>query len=176
MIRRVSVSKQPHERKGYIVGMFDRDKEFGLDVTDAFQLEVPFILWGAEILPGTITTEFGEARKVRLVVQRITTDDGGHHKPDGTRFDVTSLHSAIADKVAEAEAGDFPCYVDIREVQSKRYGRTALVLQWLGDANDDLSEIGGGRMNHATGEIAPDAPSPDETDAAPSGRRGRQTA
>ena len=145
-------------------GMFQRDKEFGLDVADAFPLETPFILWGAMVQDETIATEFGQARKARLVVQRVQTDDNGNHKPDGQRFDVTTLASAIADKAADAEPDDFPCYCDIREVQSKRYGRSALVLQWIGDADDALAEIGGGRMNYATGEIAADAPSPD-TDA-----------
>jgi hypothetical protein len=131
--------------------MFDKDKSFGVDVTSVFQLGQQFLLWGAEVLPDPIPTALGDARKTRLIVSPLAD-------PTEQR-EVTTLASAIADKAAEAEPNDFPCKVELRKVASS-FGGEALVLQFLDDVPDDLAGLGGGRMNHATGEVAGDGPAP----------------
>jgi hypothetical protein len=131
------------------MGMFDKDKSFGVDVTSVFQLGTPFLLWGAEVLPEPVETSLGDARKTRLIVSTL-------EQPELHR-EVTTLASAIADKAAEAAPDDFPCKVELRKVDSS-YGGEALVLQWLDNVDDALAGLGGGRMNHATGEVAADAP------------------
>ena len=120
------------------MGMFDKDKEFGLDVTDAFQIGEPFALYAATVGPKDIETKVGLARKTTLTVRRL--DDAG--QPTGDKFDVGTLASAIGDKAEQAEPSDFPCKVELRQVDSANFGVTALVLQWIGDLNDDLDVLG----------------------------------
>jgi hypothetical protein len=131
--------------------MFDKDKSFGVDVTSVFPLGQPFLLWGAEVLADKIPTALGDASKTRLIVSTLA--DPTDHR------EVTTLASAIADKAAEASPDDFPCRVELRKVASS-FGGEALVLQWLDNVPDDLAGLGGGRMNHATGEVGTDAPAP----------------
>jgi hypothetical protein len=135
------------------VGMFDKDKSFGVDVTSVFALGTPFLLWGAEVLPERIDTALGTgdkgAQKTRLIVSSL--DDPALHR------EVTTLASAIADKASEASPDDFPCKVELRKVGSS-FGGEALVLQWLDNVDDDLAILGGGRMNHATGELEAEQP------------------
>jgi hypothetical protein len=141
--------------------MFDKDKSFGVDVASVFPLGVPFLLWGAEVLPETVPTALGEARKTRLIVSTLEAPDN--------RREVTTLASAIADKAAEAAPDDFPCKVELRKVASS-FGGEALVLQWLDNVDDALAGMGGGRMNHATGQLA------DGADAPAAKRGGRKPA
>lgn len=132
------------------MGMFDKDKSFGVDVTSVFGLGDPFILWGAAVDDELVPTSLGDARKTRLVVSTLA-DPAAHRE-------VTTLASAIADKAAEATPADFPCKVELRSVASS-FGGQALVLQWLDNVDDELAVLGGGRMNHATGEVEADTAS-----------------
>jgi hypothetical protein len=135
--------------------MFDKDKSFGVDVTSVFALGTPFLLWGAKVLPERIDTALGTgekgARKTVLVVSTLA--DPALHR------EVTTLASAIADKADDAGPEDFPCKVELRKVGSS-FGGEALVLQWLDNVDDDLAILGGGRMNHATGELEAEAEQP----------------
>jgi hypothetical protein len=112
------------------MGMFDKDKEFGLDITDAFPLGEQFVLYAAEVRPDKIDTTYGKASKAVLTVARLKRG-----VPEA-QFEVTTLASAIADKASEAEPSDFPCLVELRQVNSKTFGTTALVLQWCGNLDD----------------------------------------
>lgn len=131
------------------MGMFDKDKSFGVDVTSVFGLGDPFVLWGARVEDELVPTSLGDARKTILVVATLADPT--------SRREVTTLASAIADKAAEASPGDFPCKVELRKVSSS-FGGTALVLQWLDEIDDELATLGGGRMNHATGAVEADQP------------------
>ena len=157
------------------MGMFKTDKAFGVDVTAAFPLQPrgvdangqlrqssdPFLLWGARVLPDRVETRVDKeagrtdpetwARKTLLVVSTI--DQPAKHRL------VTTLASAIADKAEDAEPADFPCQVELREVDSS-YNNPALVIQWLDDVDDATASAGGGRRNHAEGVELPAAPEP----------------
>jgi hypothetical protein len=141
------------------VGMFDKDKSFGVDVTDMFALKTPFYLWGAAVLPERVCTKLDNpeadpatwTRKTLLIVSSVDAP--------AQLVEATSLASAIADKAEQAEPADFPCRVELRSADSS-FGGTALVLQWLGDVDDQLAGLGGGRMNHATGVVEDAGPAP----------------
>lgn len=104
------------------MGMFDKDKEIGIILQNWIPKETPFILWDARIIREDFPTTLGNAVQVGMTVSRM--DDPSE------RYEVTTLASAIAGKVREAEAGDFPAVVQTAYVDSK-YGREALVLSFL---------------------------------------------
>lgn len=115
-----------------LVGMFDKDKEIGTPITDLFPLDESlaggiesrqFILWKAAVDSETVETDLGAARKTRLVVSDFA-------RPNDKQ-EVSTLASAIADKAEEAEPDDFPCVVKLMQVRSKKYGGSALVLQYV---------------------------------------------
>jgi len=162
------------------MGMFKTDKAFGVDVVSAFPLQPrgvdangqlrqssdPFLLWGARVLPDRVETrvdrEAGRtdpttwARKTLLVVASLD-------QPTKHRL-VTTLGSAIADKAEDAEPSDFPCKVELREVDSS-FNNPALVIQWLDDVDDATAAQGGGRRNHAEGVELPEPPAPAQAKA-----------
>lgn len=104
------------------MGMFDKDKEIGLLLTNLFQRGEQFILWSAEVVRDDYPTDLGMATQSRLSVSRIASP--------GERYDVTTLASAIGAKVREAEADDFPAVVFWTQAPS-RYGGEATVLQFV---------------------------------------------
>lgn len=106
------------------MGMFDKDKEIGTVITSLFTMGEPFILFAARIKREDFPTDIGPAVQTELRVAK-------RENPTDT-FIVTTLASAIATKVREAEPGDFPAVVCLNRVDSKKYaGRQALVLQFL---------------------------------------------
>jgi len=110
--------------------MFDKDKEIGTPITDIYPLShdnesKPFVLWGASVDSDTVDTEIGPARKTRLVVSDVNRD------ATSDRVEATTLASAIADKAEKADASDFPAVVKLMTVPSKKFGGTALVLQYV---------------------------------------------
>lgn len=105
------------------MGMFDKDKEIGLIVTRWVDLNTPFILWDVRILREDYPTDIGLAVQSGMVVSRIDSPDD--------RYNATTLASAIAAKVREAEAADFPAIVSLAEVKSRFADNKALVLQFL---------------------------------------------
>lgn len=119
------------------MGMFDKDKEFGLDATDAFQIGERFALYGATRGEKNIETKVGLAAKTTMIVRRLDSAD----HPIGDTFEVTTLASAIGDKADQAEPSDFPCLVELRHVDSTNFGVKALVLQWVGELNDPLDDV-----------------------------------
>lgn len=104
------------------MGMFDKDKEIGLLVTNFAKLGEPFIVWSARIIREDFPTKMGLAVQSGLEVSKLTTPRD--------RYGCTTLASAIGAKVKEAEGGDFPAVVQLLMVESK-FGRDALVLQFL---------------------------------------------
>lgn len=105
------------------MGMFDKDKEIGTIITSFVQVGEPFILWDARITREDFPTKMGLATQSQLVVSKLGSP--------GDRYETTTLASAIATKVREAESGDFPAIVQLAEVPSPTYGGMALVLQFL---------------------------------------------
>lgn len=105
------------------MGMFDKDKEIGTIITSFVQNGEPFILWDARIVREDFPTKLGLATQCRLSASKLASP--------GDRYDTTTLASAIAAKVREAEPGDFPAVVQLAEVPSPTYGGMALVLQFL---------------------------------------------
>lgn len=113
--------------------MFDKDKEIGTRIEDLYPLSgtsngmesKPFVLWAAKVDAERVETDLGEARKTRLQVSDVDSD------AERDRTEVTTLASAIADKAEGAEDSDFPAIVKLMQVPSKKYGGTALVLQYV---------------------------------------------
>ncbi len=105
------------------MGMFDKDKEIGTIITSFVPTNEPFILWDARIAREDYPTKLGLAVQCTLVVSRLSSP--------GDKYDATTLASAIASKVREAEPDDFPAVVQLAEVPSPTYGGLALVLQFL---------------------------------------------
>src|ERR1700741_2266755 len=103
------------------MGMFDRDKEFGRNLTDAFPPNVEFIVHAARVEDEPVPTELGMAEKAVLTVSRLSEP--------GEQFEVTTLASAIVEKTREASADDFPAVCCWMTVQSKKWGTQAVVLQ-----------------------------------------------
>lgn len=111
------------------MGMFDRDKEYGTIITNFVKIGEPFILWSARIKRDDVQTSIGVASESELVISK--TD-----KPD-ERFETTTLGSAIAGKVREAEPADFPAVVCLATVDTK-YGKQATVIQYLKPYDNDI--------------------------------------
>ena len=108
------------------MGMFDKDKEYGNRIDSAFPIGTPFLLLGAELSGKTIETRFGDADVAELLVARM--NDG---RQDGAEFVCTTVATAIVNKVKDAETDDFPAVVELRREYSGRWGRDALVLQFV---------------------------------------------
>lgn len=104
------------------MGMFDKDKEIGLILTNEFERGQEFILHNAVVDAEPVKTDIGDARKTRLTVSKMDA-------PRDT-YEVTTLGSAIADKAEEAEDSDFPAVVKWLQV-SGRFGNDATVLQFV---------------------------------------------
>lgn len=105
------------------MGMFDKDKEIGRDLTATFKPNEEFILLDVSVQEGAVKTDYGMADKTTLTVRRIGENE--------TAFEVTSLGGAIASKCKEAEPGDLPAIVCWLTVESKAYGKDATVLQFI---------------------------------------------
>lgn len=117
--------KRDKYRRTHNMGMFDKDKEIGLQLTNEFERGQEFVLHGAAVDAEPINTEIGPARKTRLRVAKL---DG--NRQAGEPYEVGTLASAIADKAEEAEDADFPAVVKWLEVKSN-YGGMATVLQFV---------------------------------------------
>lgn len=123
--------------------MFDKDKEIGRQLTTEFKPHEEFIVWDAGNA-GYVETQIGGARKTVLRVSRKRTP--------GERFDVSTLGSAIADKVEQAEQSDFPAVVKWLEVNST-YGGKATVIQFVDDYKGGAASAGEQRaMDDRTAE------------------------
>jgi hypothetical protein len=104
------------------MGMFDKDKEVGILLTRYIEKREEFILWDARITREDFPTDLGPTPQTALTISR---------KGDpGTKTVVTTLASAIAAKVREAESGDLPAVVFWTTAPS-RYGGDATVLQFV---------------------------------------------
>lgn len=104
------------------MGMFDKDKVFGVRLDQEFRLGEHFILRGVNLTGETIDTNFGPAEVVRLTVSKLS-------KPD-YQYECQTVASAIVDKAREAEDGDFPAVVSLIRVKTKN-SANALVLQFI---------------------------------------------
>lgn len=134
--------------------MFDKDKEIGASVLDAFGLGTPFVLWEARVADEQIETRIGLARKSIMVCTTLAEQKD--------KREYTTLASAIADKIEQQEPGDLPAIVELRKVESsKSPGQEALVLQFVAPLSSDPFE----GMDTTTGEV------PAEQPAAKAGRK-----
>lgn len=113
------------------MGMFDKDKAIGLVLTEMIPQGEEFTLWGARVLDGTVQTRFGNAETAELEVTR---------KGDRDRMKVTTLGSAIVDKVKEAEPSDFPAVVMWTRV-STQAREQVLVLRFLRPLNAAVADV-----------------------------------
>lgn len=104
------------------MGMFDKDKEIGLIITRFVELNEQFILWDARIVRDDFPTTLGPTPQSQLTVSKMAEPQD--------KYVTTTLASAIAAKVREAEPGDFPAVVQLARVES-RFGNDALVVQFL---------------------------------------------
>lgn len=104
------------------MGMFDKDKEIGRQLTAVFAAKEEFVLYDIHVLEEKVNTTLGDADKTVLTVSSLDDTD--------TRFEVSTLGSAIANKAREAEPSDFPAVVCWMEVDSN-FGNQATVLQFI---------------------------------------------
>ncbi len=107
------------------MGMFDKDKEIGRELTTAFKQGEEFKLISVSVDEKAVKTDFGMADKSTLTVEKL----GG-----GGQFEVTSLGGAIANKCKEADENDLPAIVCWLIVPSKQYGNDATVIQFIREA------------------------------------------
>lgn len=105
------------------MGMFDKDKEVGRQLTSEFKEGEKFILYAVDVDPEAVKTDLGMADKTSMEVARLNDR--------GERFEVNSLGSAIASKAKEADDSDFPAIVCWLVVDSKKWGTKATVLQFI---------------------------------------------
>lgn len=108
------------------MGMFAKDKEIGLILQKYVPKRAEFVLWDAEVTREDFPTDLGPAAQATLAISSLTRD------PEGTNKTlVTTLASAIVDKVREATREDFPAVVYWTTVTSAKFGREATVLQFV---------------------------------------------
>lgn len=108
------------------MGMHDKDKEIGLVLQQTIAEHEHFIVWNAWVSNEAFQTDIGSAVQTTLTVSPLTDPKGD------TRYDVTTLAQAIAAKVREAEADDFPYVGFWTTVPSKKAGRSdATVLRYV---------------------------------------------
>lgn len=105
------------------MGMFDKDKEIGLLITEYVGLGEEFILWGVRITRDDFPTKLGPTAQTELIVSKTRTP--------GEKYTTTTLASAIAAKAREAEDSDFPAVCQLGKVESKTFGGDALVIRFL---------------------------------------------
>jgi len=104
------------------MGMFDKDKEIGRELTTAFAERQEFVLRAVAVDPESVSTDYGMADKTTLTVSVLGSDE---------TFEVTSLGGAIAEKCKKADPDEFPAVVCWVVVTSKTYGKDATVLQFI---------------------------------------------
>jgi len=104
------------------MGMFDKDKEIGLIITNFVQIGEEFVIWGGRITHEAFPTSLGPAVQAELDVSKL--------RSPGERYKVTTLASAITSKVREASSDDFPAIVQLDRVATK-WGKDALVMRYL---------------------------------------------
>ena len=105
------------------MGMFDKDKAFGLRLDREFKLGEHFVLYNAAATDEVISTDFGDAQVARLTVAKL--DNPSH------RYECQTVAGAIVEKCREAESSDFPAVVSLQKVTSQKWHREALVLQFV---------------------------------------------
>lgn len=128
------------------MGMFDKDKEIGLQVTEVFATQEEFILWAVSVEPQAVQTDYGMADRTTMTVSKLSDPL--------EKFDVNTLGGAIADKAKEANPDEFPAVVYWLTVPSKNAARSdATVLRFV-------REYAPPRQGAPTGSRAPAPPSP----------------
>lgn len=107
------------------MGMFDKDKQYGLRMNEKVARGEEFILWAATVSPDTITTSFGEAEQGIMEISKLAEPRN--------RSEVRTIHSAIVEKFKEQEAGDLPAIVFWTEIPDARKpdGGTITVLRFV---------------------------------------------
>lgn len=84
------------------MGMFDKDKTFGLRLDELVPQGEEFTLWNAKVSDQTVDTRFGPAEQAELEITR---------KGSRERMTVATIASAIVNKIKEQEPGDLPAVV-----------------------------------------------------------------
>lgn len=108
------------------MGMHDKDREIGLILQQTIPEFEHFIVWNASITNEAYNTDIGLAVQTTLTISPLNDPQGA------ARYDVTTLAQAIAAKVKEADADDFPFVGFWTTVPSKKAGRSdATVLRFV---------------------------------------------
>ena|SRR5205807_8717921 len=104
------------------MGMFEKDKQFGLRLDQRFDLKEQFIVWGARISDERIDTKLGPADVA--IITASPMDD------PSDQLDYNTVATAIVEKVRNAEPPDFPAVCHLLKVPTK-WDRDALVIQFV---------------------------------------------
>lgn len=108
-------------------GAWDKDKEYGNRLDQAFDLKEQFIVWDMALTGDTIPTSIGDAELAKITVSTMDAP--------GEKFDCNTVAAAIVEKARVFdESTDAPVVCELRRVQSKKWkGNEALVIQWIRD-------------------------------------------
>lgn len=123
----------PKTDKTAPAGAFGKDKQYGNRLDQSFAIGERLWLLAGKVSDEVIETELGDANPARLLVQRVNEAD----QPIGKPFAVTTLASAIVEKVKLLTDDELPALVELRKVMSSKFKTEALVLQYVGDTSDD---------------------------------------
>lgn len=131
------------------MGMFDKDKQYGLRLDREFKTGEHFVLWGVNLPGEVIATSFGDAEVAKLKVSRMDNT--------GFKYVVQTVAGAIVEKCKEADRTDFPAVVTLQRIPSERSDTGhALVLQFVAPY--------GAQPSATATEPPPAAPAPAEDD------------
>lgn len=120
-------------------GAFAKDKLYGKRIDQEFMEGQPFLLLGG-VLGDPIDTTIGTATPAKLLVRRVNDDLQGIGEP----YVVSTLASAIVEKVRALGPEDVPAIVNVRTVTSKRRQAKALVMElYRTNDADEVKEIAG---------------------------------
>lgn len=114
---------------------WDKDRQFGNILGQVFGLGDEFLLVAARISEETIATQYGDATQATALVRKL--DENGD--PIGPVFEVSTVESAIVEKLGAMTEEDLPAVVRYHAVPSKTRGREAKVISLVripGESNE----------------------------------------
>lgn len=118
-----------------------KDKEIGNILGTVLTAEgegTVFLLLGGAISAETVETRFGPATKATMLIRKVDE----RQQPVGPAFEVSTVETAIVEKISNLGDGDLPAFVRYHTVPSKqRGGDPAKVISYLGQPGDDQLDL-----------------------------------
>lgn len=143
--------------KGNSSSAWTKDIEIGNILGQTFDPSgegTTFLLIAGKLTDDKQTTKYGDVDKATMLVRKVDSE----LRPIGPAFEVSTVESAIVEKIRNLTADDVPALVRYHTVASKqRDGDPAKVITYLGkpgDSNVDLFEKYGVAANATTDDLA----------------------